>query len=263
MTLLPRAPVVLKRLTHVALLSTAVIAASVQAEDLPPAIQTLEQQGVKVIESFDAPGGMTGYVGEMRGRSLAFYLTSDGDHVIVGTMLDKDGNNLSEASIQKLVAGPKFESAWPELEDSHWVRDGDEDAETIVYTFTDPNCPYCHRFRQQAEPWIAAGKVQLRHIMVGILTEDSLTKAATILGSENPEQAMQEHQASFEQGGIEVDRERVSAAHLRVKANNSLMQDLGLQATPSTLYRSEDGKIVMVQGLPNPQALQRMMGPRP
>lgn len=253
----------LQRLVHTTLLATAVLATSAQAEENPPAIQILEQQGVEVIESFDAPGGMTGYVGEMRGRSLAFYLTPDGDHVIVGTMLDKDGNNLSEASIQKLVVGPKFESAWPELEDSHWVRDGDKNADTIIYTFTDPNCPYCYRFRQQAEPWIEAGKVQLRHIMVGILKEDSLTKAATILGSENPEAAMHEHQTSFEQGGIEVDRKRVSGAHLKVKANNSLMQEMGLQATPSTLYRGEDGKITMVQGLPNPQALERMMGPRP
>jgi thiol:disulfide interchange protein DsbG len=253
----------LRRLLHSAVLSTAVIAASAQAEDLPPAIQKLEQQGVEVIESFDAPGGMTGYVGEMRGRSMAFYLTPDGDHVIVGTMMDKDGKNLSKASIQELVEGPKFENAWSEIQNSHWVREGAEDAGTVIYTFTDPNCPYCNRFHQQAEPWVKAGKVQLRHIMVGILAEDSLTKAATILGSDKPEAALHEHQASFEQGGIEVDRERVSTAHLEVKANNSLMQELGLQATPSTLYRGDDGKITMVQGLPNPQALERMMGPRP
>ncbi|MFN2359775.1 MAG: thiol:disulfide interchange protein DsbG [Marinobacter sp.] len=253
----------LKCLLQGTLLTTALIAGGAQADDLPPAIQKLEQQGVEVIESFDAPGGMTGYVGDMQGRSLAFYLTPDGDHVIVGTMMDKDGNNLSQASIQELVEGPRFENAWPELEDSQWVRDGDKNADIIIYTFTDPNCPYCYRFRQQAEPWIDAGKVQLRHIMVGILKEDSMTKAATILGSENPEQAMQEHHTSFEEGGIEVDRERVSAAHLEVKANNSLMQELGLQATPSTLYKGEDGKVTMVQGMPNPQALERMMGPRP
>lgn len=253
----------LRRLLQSALISTAFVATSVQAQDYPPAIQKLEQQGVKVIESFDAPGGMTGYVGEMQGRSLAFYLTPDGDHVIVGTMMDEEGKNLSEASIEELVEGPRFENAWPELEDSHWVLDGDENADIVIYTFTDPNCPYCYRFRQQAEPWIEAGKVQLRHIMVGILKEDSLTKAATILGSDNPEEAMHEHHESFEQGGIEVDRERVSAAHLEVKANNSLMQDLGLQATPSTLYKGEDGKVSMVQGMPNPQAIERMMGPRP
>ncbi|MGM0768399.1 MAG: thiol:disulfide interchange protein DsbG [Pseudomonadota bacterium] len=256
-------PFLRRHLLRHALFATAVIATSAQAGEFPPAVEKLEQQGVKVIDSFEAPGGMTGYVGEMGGRSLAFYLTPDGDHVIVGTMMDQHGNNLSEASIQDRVMGPKFEDAWPELEDSHWVRDGNEDAETIIYTFTDPNCPYCHRFRAQAEPWIEAGKVQLRHIMVGILAEDSLTKAATILGSDTPEAALHQQQASFEQGGIEVDRERVSAAHLDVKANNRLMQEMGLQATPSTLYRGENGKVTMVQGLPNPQALERMMGPRP
>lgn len=258
MTLLP-----LQRLFYGTLLSTTVIAAGAHAEDRPQAIQQLEERGVEVMESFAAPGGMTGYVGQMQGRSLAFYLTPDGNHVIVGTLMDEDGNNLSQASIDELVMGPKFENAWADIEDSHWVREGAKEADTVIYTFTDPNCPYCNRFHDQARPWIEAGEVQLRHIMVGILAEDSLTKAATILGSEDPEEAMHEHQTSFEQGGIEVDRKHVSAAHLEVKANNSLMQELGLQATPSTLYREEDGKITMVQGLPNPQALERMIGPRP
>ncbi|WP_341581010.1 hypothetical protein [Marinobacter metalliresistant] len=78
-----------RRVLHGALLSTAIAAANVQAGDFPPVIQKLEQQGVEVIDSFEAPGGMTGYVGEMRGRSLAFYLTPDGDHVIVGTLMDE------------------------------------------------------------------------------------------------------------------------------------------------------------------------------
>lgn len=252
----------LTRLIRGALIATAFFAAAAQAQDYPPAIQSLEQQGVKVVDSFEAPGGMTGYVGEMQGRSLAFYLTPDGNHVIVGTLLDDEGNNLSAASIQDLIEGPRYAKAWPRLEDSNWVQDGSPDADTIIYTFTDPNCPYCYRFRQQAEPWIEAGDVQLRHILVGILKEDSLTKAATILGSENPEAALHDHQASYEQGGIEVDRKLVSAAHMEVKANNRLMQELGLRATPSTLYKNEDG-VVMVQGLPNPQALERMMGPKP
>jgi thiol:disulfide interchange protein DsbG len=252
-----------KRLLQVALIPATILAGAAQAQTYPAAIQSLEQQGVRVIESFDAPGGMTGYVGEMQGRSLAFYLTPDGDHVIVGTLLDAQGNNLSAGSIDELVTGPKFAEAWSQLEESHWVRDGSADAEAVVYTFTDPNCPYCYRFRQQAEPWIDAGKVQLRHIIVGILREDSLTKAATILGSDDPEAALHQHLDSYEQGGIEVDRKRVSAAHMDVKANDRLMQDLGLQATPSTLYKDGDGNVKMVQGLPNPQALQRMMGPRP
>lgn len=253
----------LHRLLQSTVLSTAVMAGSIQAQEHPPAIQTLEQQGVSVVESFDAPGGLTGYVGEMQGRSLAFYLTPDGDHVIVGTLLDQDGNNLSANSIDQLITGPKFAEAWSDLESSHWIRDGADSADTVIYTFTDPNCPYCHRFREQAAPWIDAGKVQLRHIMVGILREDSMTKAATILGSDDPQAVLNHHQSTYQQGGVEVDREKVSAAHLDVKANNQLMQELGLQATPSTLYRDAEGNVTMVQGMPNPQALDRMMGPRP
>ena len=251
------------RLVQGCALTTAIITANVQAEEHPEAIQSLEQRGVTVVDSFEAPGGMTGYVGEMQGRSLAFYLTPDDEHVVVGTLLDKDGNNLSKNSIEELVTGPKFAKAWPQLESSHWVRDGAEDADTIIYTFTDPNCPYCHRFREQAAPWIDAGKVQLRHIMVGILKEDSLTKAATILGSEDSQTMLNQHQNRYQEGGIEVDRQKVSRAHLDVKANNQLMQELGLQATPSTVYRNQEGKVKMVQGMPNPQALERMMGSRP
>ncbi len=253
----------LRCLLQSSLVATAVMTANVQAQEYPPAVQAVEKKGMTVIESFEAPGGMTGYVGKMRGQSLTLYLLPDGDHVIVGTLLDRDGENLSKASIDDLITGPKFAEAWPDLENSHWVRDGAEDADTIIYTFTDPNCPYCHQFRQEAAPWIDAGKVQLRHIMVGILKEDSLTKAATILGSDDPQAALNQHQNSFQQGGIEVDRQKVSTAHMDVKANNQLMQELGLRATPSTVYRNDEGKVRMVQGMPDPETLKRMMGPRP
>ena len=71
-----------QRLIKGTVLSSALFAMAAQAQDYPPAIQSLEQQGVTVLESFEAPGGMTGYVGEMQGRSLAFYLTPDGDQLL-------------------------------------------------------------------------------------------------------------------------------------------------------------------------------------
>ncbi|MEP0000978.1 thiol:disulfide interchange protein DsbG, partial [Marinobacter sp.] len=156
----------------------------VAAQSYPPAVQQLIDRGVSIKGTFDAPGGMIGYVGDMQGRGVAFYLTPDKEHVVVGPMLDEKGNNLTEPKIQELVLGPQNENAWRQLEDADWVRDGDADAPVVIYTFTDPNCPYCHRFRQAAEPWIDTGRVQLRHILVGILKQDSLPKAATIIGSE-------------------------------------------------------------------------------
>ena len=250
-------------LLMVSFLSAMIVGLGARAESAhPDAVQVLVDRGVDIVDRFDAPGGMTGYVGTMRGRSVSFYLTSDKKHVVIGPMLSETGKNLTEANIQKSITGPQNEEAWSRLENSDWVRDGKESAPVVIYTFTDPNCPYCHRFREAAEPWIEAGRVQLRHVMVGILKQDSLPKAATILGADDPESALHENQRSYENDGIAVDREVVSANHKRVTANNSLMSNLGLNATPSTFYKADDGTIAIKQGLPRPEDLAGMMGSR-
>lgn len=38
----------------------------------PDAVQVLVEQGVDIVDRFDAPGGMTGYVGTMQGRPVSF-----------------------------------------------------------------------------------------------------------------------------------------------------------------------------------------------
>lgn len=233
-------------------------------ETHPDVVQLLVDRGVTIASAFDGPGGMTGYVGSMQGGPVAFYLTPDKQHVIVGNMLNEKGENLTTPKVQELVVGPKNEKAWGELEKANWVRDGDADAPVIVYTFTDPNCPYCHRFRKAAEPWIDAGKVQLRHVMVGILAQDSLPKAATILGSDNPGDALRTNQKNHDKGGIEVDRTIVSANAKKIRANNQLMSSLGLSATPSTYFKNSNGSIEMKQGAPRPDEMSTIMGgPRP
>lgn len=257
----------LKSVLKPSLLATAMIASALSLpaqaqgqEQYPEAIQQLTDRGVTIAGSFEAPGDMTGYVGEMQGRPVAFYLTSDKEHVVVGTMLSASGENLTDPKIQELVQGPQNEKAWSQVENADWVRDGDADAPVIVYTFTDPNCPFCHRFRQAAEPWIDAGKVQLRHVMVGILKQDSLPKAATILGSDNPRAALKENQQNHGKGGIEVDRSIVSENAKKVQENNKLMSSLGLSATPSTYYRDGNGNIQMKQGAPRPGEMEAIMG---
>ena len=66
---------------------------------------------------------------------------------------------------------------WKQAEAAHWINDGQAKAPQTVYVFTDPNCPYCNKFWADARPWVDSGKVELRHIMVGILTPTSAGKA--------------------------------------------------------------------------------------
>lgn len=62
-----------------------------QADELPAAIKAVEGRGAKVVGSFDAPGGLKGYAARYNGQGLALYLTADGEHVLIGTLLDAKG----------------------------------------------------------------------------------------------------------------------------------------------------------------------------
>ena len=77
-----------------------------QAKDWPAPIKALESQGVEVIGTFAAPGGLIGYAGMIEQHPLAIYLTADGKHAIVGTLIDAKGKNLSREPLDRLVSKP-------------------------------------------------------------------------------------------------------------------------------------------------------------
>ncbi|MDX1464607.1 MAG: thiol:disulfide interchange protein DsbG [Halomonas sp.] len=227
----------------------------------PAPIQALVEEGLEVHARFEAPGGLDGFAASHRGREMAVYLTPDGEHAVVGTLVDAEGNDLSAAPLDEHVRRAQEAEVWQSLEQSHWIRDGDPDAERILYTFTDPNCPYCERFHAQSRPWVEAGRVQLRHIMVGILESDSPAKAAALLGADDPSAALQAHQQSDE--GIAASAQPREIEE-QVRANNQRFERLGLIATPTTYYRRDDGRLEQVQGAPQEARLIELMGsPRP
>lgn len=235
-----------------------------QPKEYPAPIESIMEQGVEIIDTFDAPEGMIGYAGMMRGQPMAIYVTQDKKHAVIGTLIDAKGNNLTVDVMDELVENPSMERIWKEIEQSSWVADGSEDAPVIIYTFTDANCPYCHKFREAAEPWIQSGKVQLRHVLVAILSQSSVTKAATILGSSDSEAKMAQHHENFDQGGVEIDNKAVEKGQVRVQLNTNMMQRFGYGATPTSVYKDENGEIQIVQGMPNQEILVKMMGsPKP
>ncbi|MGO2383736.1 MAG: thiol:disulfide interchange protein DsbG, partial [Halomonas sp.] len=162
------------------------------AAEWPAPIQELEQQGLTIHGEFDAPDGLTGYAGSARGQTIAAYLTSGGEHALVGTLINAEGQDVSAERLEQLVNGPRNAELWQEMDSQHWVRDGDKEAPRIVYTFSDPNCPYCRQLWEDAQPWVESGNVQVRHLMVGILKADSPEKAAAILNADNPGEALAE-----------------------------------------------------------------------
>jgi len=72
------------------------------------------------------------------------------------------------------------DTVWGRVEKSHWIGDGSNKAPHVIDVLKDQNYPYCNKLWSDARPWINAGKMQLRHIMVGILTPASAGKAAAL-----------------------------------------------------------------------------------
>lgn len=251
----------LTKLSIPALTALAIPAIGAAASSTPAPLESLKDQGFEIEDQFQAPGDMTGYVAEYKGQPITIYLTPDKKRAIIGSMIDGEGNNLSSDPIQKMTA-KKHEGIWSELEDSHWVADGDDDAERIVYEFTDANCPFCHKFWEGNRPWVDAGKVQVREVMVGVIKPDSTPKAAAILGADDPLKAMTENEEGYddEGGAIEPPDNLSDEAKKKVEENNELMQSHGFYATPTIIYKDDDGNVQVKQGLPQGDEMQEVMG---
>ncbi|MCU1728694.1 thiol:disulfide interchange protein DsbG [Pseudomonas sp. 7P_10.2_Bac1] len=232
-----------------------------QAEELPPAIKKIEAKGAKIVGSFDAPSGLKGYAAQYQNRGMALYLTADGN-VLVGNLYDADGKDLSLAPLQKLVYAPMAKEVWANMEKSNWIQDGKKDAPRIVYLFSDPNCPYCNMFWEQARPWVDSGKVQLRHIMVGIIREDSPGKSAALLSAKDPQQALQDHEKAGKTSTLKALSKIPADVQAKLDANAQLMSDLELSATPAIFYLDDQGNLQQQQGAPSPDKLVKILGPK-
>lgn len=238
------------------------MAMGAQAKDWPAPIKALEAKGVEVIGTFDAPGGLSGYAGMIEQQPLAIYLTADGKQAIVGSMIDAEGVDLSQEPLNRLVSKPMTEKVWKLLEGSSWIADGAKNAPRVIYTFTDPNCPYCNKFWKDARPWIKAGKVQVRHVIVAILGPTSPGKAAALLSAQDPQAALTQHEQQHGSGGIKPLAQVLPKVRAQLDANQMLMQQLGFSATPTILYRDGDGNLKNMQGAPSAEMLGRILGPR-
>ena len=243
----------------------------------PAPLEALERQGLMIVGTFPSPGGLTAYAAHMGTEPVALYVTPDGKHVIAGTLFDAAGKNLTAAVLEKTLATPMANAVWGQLEKSHWIADGREGAPRTVYVFTDPNCPYCNKLWADARPWVNAGKLQLRHVMVGILTPTSAGKAAALLGATDPVAALD----TYERGHVASNAKTLASGRpkplgdegvkplasvppalaAQLDANAKLMASFGLRATPALVWKDARGGVQMRQGAPEAD-LAAIFGPR-
>lgn len=229
---------------------------------LPAPVQALATKGITIKGPLPAPKGYRGFVGEYRGRALPVYLLPDGEHTVIGSLYDRAGNDLTSDSLEAAAAPVLDETTWTELGKTRYIAEGATHPKRIVYVFTDTECPYCHKLWAATQPLLAGGDVQVRHILVAVIAPQSPYRAAAILDAADPLAALQKHEQSFGHSTVAPAKTLAPATEAALVANGELMDKLGVQGTPATVYRDADGAIRIAGGMLPDAQLKAIFGPR-
>ena len=226
----------------------------------PAVLHFLKTQGLTVDSRFTAIGGLTGYVGTTPdGHHIVFYVPADGSVAIFGTLIDAYGHNLTQAYGRRFIQKPENQKNYGKLAARNWIAEGDANPRRIVYAFIDPNCPYCWQF------WEAARKVsgvQVRYLMVGILGQSSISKAAAILAAKDPRRALTENEIGFRyhEGAITPLASVPGPLMREITDNNDLMKSFGFDGTPGLIWQTESGEVEISNGLPDAREMSSIFG---
>lgn len=215
--------------------------------------RALAANGVEITGSLEAPPGFEGFVAQYQGRELPVYALPDGKHIVIGSLLDLAGHDLTGPALAKVAGTSLGEAQWKSLETSNWVAEGDPHARRIVYVFVDTRCPYCQHLWQASQPFLKKGGVQVRNILVGVIKAESLPEAAHILAARDPAAAWVHNEANFGKNPTPSNAAPAAAVD-KVRANTELMQTLGFMGTPGIVWKDARGKIHVLQGMPRDSA---------
>ena len=151
------------------------------------------------------------------------------------------------------AAGQPGDSLWQRLQYSTWVRQGAQHPEHLIYVITDANCPYCHDLWLSLQPYYGRG-IEVRYLMVGVISSDSPGKAAAILEAPDPSRALDQNEKQWQRlpddlgGGIPPLPRPKPGTLAALSINQQLMRDLGARGTPALVYRSADHAVHVIQG---------------
>ena len=164
----------------------------------------------------------------------------------------KQGKPLTEAAASILA----------DIEQATWIRDGH--STHVVYVFFDPNCPYCHKVYTGLRAAVERGAIEMRWIPIGILTTTSLGKAATMLESKDPTEALHRNERLFSTetgslGGIEEEPVPRPETVKRLERNHALLSRSGRDFVPSLLYLDKAGQAHFIAGAPPQATLDRIV----
>lgn len=218
----------------------------------PKVLQRMVDAGkIEVLKQFATDKtGMTGYLVKRDGYQTVVY-GQDG-YLMLGPLYGPKGKNLSKRYKRQHQSQPDVTKTIDGLDSEHLITEGSADAPAL-YVFLDPNCIFCHKLYQQTKPLIAAGKLRIHWILVGVLGPSSIGRAATILSADDPAASLAQNEADFdkanEQGGVTPEKPDDELTDV-LDQHRDAMFNVGGRGTPVALFQGPDGHWQSRQGLP-------------
>ncbi|WP_234484081.1 thiol:disulfide interchange protein DsbG [Noviherbaspirillum pedocola] len=233
------------------------------AEAYPKPLQQAVDAGVKVVKSFPAASGLTGWVVSQGGRYTIVYSTADRKTLLAGALIGEDGASLSSQYEERYVPKPDLASLYAQLEKSfHVVEGAAKPAGNVLYVFVDPNCPYCHFTWMALQAYEKAG-LQVRWIPVATLGPTSMPKAIEVMAASDRTAAfrrMEENHGkpwTASAASSEASHQDIAA---KIRANNELMEGFGIAGTPGVIWKDKQGKVQIKGGMPRLSELPAITG---
>lgn len=141
------------------------------------------------------------------------------------------------------------------LQQTHWIAEGSAHPRHIVYVFMDANCPYCHTLWRALKPYYRRG-LQVRDVLVGVISASSPGKAAAIFDASDPSAALRENEREWgrgpdSHGGIAPVAHPGPVDLRRLAHDEALMEQFGINGTPGLVFADGRGQVYVVPGLPD------------
>lgn len=233
------------------------------ARGYPKAIKDAMANGVIVVTTFPAASGLTGWVLSQNGTYSIAFTTADRKTLIMGTLINEKGENLTDRYAEKYFPKPDRAALFKQLEQaSHVVEGTAKDPKSVLYVFVDANSPQCRYLWKALQPYQGAG-LQVRWIPVATLGASSMPKAIEILGSADKTAAFRKmvesmgKQWSPTQGLSESDQPELAG---KIRKNTALMEKFGLTKAPGIVWKDDTGKPQIKDGMPRLPEIPQITG---
>lgn len=229
----------------------------------------LTASGARIVQTFNSVSGLKALVADNGKERRLFYASPDGKSLIVGTVFDAKGVNVTSADLARAGLVPAGAAApapnalpgairelpsalWDRATKLRWFEEGKGD--NVMYVIFDPNCPYCRQLWSALRPAVQSGKVRVRWLPVAILADSSKGLAAALYASKAPAESMQQL-ANHMLSPVAPTREN----SLATAYNLLLLRDVGFTSVPTILFRRA-GKSLAMTGEPDQSQLASLIG---